>query len=210
MSKFNSYARKFNDLAVAAFAEYQKAEKAYQTAEQTARQYPQRMGVVDAEYAAKSARAQADFLEAKNALRTAREKLAGKQDEIRKLRSELAADIETSFMADPAALDSNTLELVKSGMLKPNEYLYLMRKAAENNNPTMARVIGHYAGEASKGADGEASRVLRIAEYESRAYTGADRLEAFDSMTEVYNRCANNPAIIGHWGEFTAQTVENF
>ena len=59
MSKFNSYARKVNDIATAAFEEYRKTEQAYKKAEEQARKYPQRMGMVDAQYAAKSARAQA-------------------------------------------------------------------------------------------------------------------------------------------------------
>ena len=149
MSKFNSYARKVNDIATAAFEEYRKTEQAYKKAEEQARQYPQRMGMIDAQYAAKSARAQADFLEAKEAYRKAKGVLESHKSEIAALRKELIAELDDHYAADPAALDGSTLELLKSGVLKANEYAKLMEKAQSNGNYTMARMIAKYAGDAS-------------------------------------------------------------
>ena len=74
MSKFNSYARKLDEQAKAAFAEYREAEAAYKKADIERSRYPQKAGYVTPEYAAKSARAQADFLEARQAFETARRK----------------------------------------------------------------------------------------------------------------------------------------
>lgn len=97
-----------------------------------------------------------------------------------------------------------------------SEYAKLLEQAKAASNPTMVRMIGRYAGEAAKGRgeshgmnDREAT-ALRMAEYNSRSYTGGDRLQAFDNMVELYHRCTNNPAMIDHWDEFTAETVENF
>lgn len=216
MSKFNSYAKKLDEQARAAFKAYRDAEAAYKKAEQKAREYPQRNGMVNADYAAKSARAQADFLEAKQAYETARRTFRESNTQFNAMRRELAAAIDDAYSADPAQLDTATLELLKSGILTGSEYAKLLEQAKAASNPTMVRMIGRYAGEAAKargeshGMNDREATALRMAEYNSRSYTGGDRLQAFDNMVELYHRCTNNPAMIDHWDEFTAETVENF
>ena len=216
MSKFNSYAKKLDEQARAAFKAYRDAEAAYKKAEQRAKEYPQRNGFVDAQYAAKSARAQADFLEAKQAYDTARRAFRDSDRQFDGMRRELAAAIDDAYSADPAQLDTATLELLKSGILNAGEYTKLLEQAKAASNPTMVRMIGRYAGEAAKargeshGMNDREAQALRVAEYNSRSYTGGDRLQAFDNMVELYHRCTNNPGMIDHWDEFTAETVENF
>ena len=215
MSKFNSYARKVNDIATAAFEEYRKTEQAYKKAEEQARKYPQRHGVVDAQYAAKSARAQADFLEAKEAYSKAKRVLESHKSEIAALRKELVSELDDHYAADPAALDSATLELMKSGVLKANEYAKLMEKAQSDGNYTMARMIAKYAGDAAEqrgskyGQNDEQARTLRAISYTASQNNGSDTLQAFDLMSEVYNRATNNPGMIDHWGELTGNALEN-
>lgn len=216
MSKFNGYAKKLDEQARAAFKAYRDAEAAYKKAEQKAREYPQRNGMVNADYAAKSARAQADFLGAKQAYETARRTFRESDTQFNAMRRELAAAIDDAYSADPAQLDTATLELLKSGILTGSEYAKLLEQAKAASNPTMVRMIGRYAGEAAKargeshGMNDREATALRMAEYNSRSYTGGDRLQAFDNMVELYHRCTNNPAMIDHWDEFTAETVENF
>lgn len=216
MSKFNSYAKKLDEQARAAFKAYRDAEAAYKKAEQKAREYPQRNGMVNADYAAKSARAQADFLEAKQAYETARRTFRESDTQFNAMRRELAAAIDDAYSADPAQLDTATLELLKSGILTGSEYAKLLEQAKAASNPTMVRMIGRYAGEAAKargeshGMNDREATALRMAEYNSRSYTGGDRLQAFDNMVELYHRCTNNPAMIDHWDRFTAETIEKF
>ena len=215
MSKFNSYAKKLDEQARAAFKAYRDAEAAYKKAEQKAREYPQRHGMVDAQYAAKSARAQADFLEAKEAYRKAKGVLESHKSEIAALRKELVAELDDHYAADPAALDSNTLELLKSGVLKANEYAKLMDKAQSDGNYTMARMIAKYAGDAAAergnkyGQNDEQARVLRGISYTANQNNGNETLQAFDLMGDVYNRAVNNPGMIDHWGELTSNALEN-
>ena len=216
MSKFNSYAKRLDEQAKAAFKAYRDAEAAYKKAEAKAKEYPQRNGFVNADYAAKCARAQADFLEAKQAYETARRTFRDSDTQFNAMRKELAAAIDDAYSADPAQLDSNTLELLKSGILTGSEYTKLLEQAKAASNATMVRMIGKYAGDAAKargeshGMNDREAQALRVAEYNSRSYTGGDRLQAFDNMVELYHRCTNNPAMIDHWDEFTAETVENF
>lgn len=214
MGKFNSYGKKVNEIAAAAFEAYRKAEKAYKAAEEQARQYPQRYGMVDAQYAAKSARAQVDYLEAKEAFKAAQRALQSHNSEIAALRKELAAELDDHYAADPAALDGNTLELLKSGVLKANEYAKLLDKAQSDGNYTMARMIAKYAGDAAAdvgkryGDNSEQARTLRAISYTADQNNGNDVLGAFDVMAEAFSRTSNNPAMMDAWGELTDAAAE--
>ena len=213
MSRFNDYAKKLDEQAKAAFKAYRDAEAAYKRAEAKAKEYPQRNGFVNADYAAKSARAQADFLEAKEAYRKAKSVFAEHETEFKAIRSELAAEIESAYSVDPAQLDNNTLELLKSGILTGSEYAKLLNAAQAAGNPTMVRLIGKYAQDAAAAKYGQSDRAaaeLRAIAYQSKTNTGSAHLDAFDYMADVFHRCTNNPGMIDHWDELTAQAVQNF
>lgn len=218
MSKFNSYAQKVDQIAKAAFEEYRKAEADYKKAQEEFSKYPAILtGSVGAEYYAKKARAEANFLQAKEDKKAAERVFESHKKEIAAIRKELAAELDDHYAADPAALDNNTLELLKSGILSSSEYSRLLNAAQETNNHTMARVIAKYAGDAADqisnkyGDRDQRARELRAVSYEARSSSdGSKYLEAFDNMADIYNRCVKNPGMIEHWGEFTAETVENF
>lgn len=215
MGKFHSYGEKVNEIATAAFNKYRKAEKAYRAAEDQRNKYPQRMGMVDAEYAAKSARAQADYLEAKEAFSKAKITMQNHNIEIAALRKELAAELAAYYAADPAELDHNTLELMKSGILAPHEYAKLMREAASGGNHTMARLIAKYAADAAEaragkyGQDDDKAITLRTISYTAGQHDGSETLQAFDAMADVYNRAINNPYMIDHWEELTGPIADS-
>ena len=216
MSRFNSYARKVDEIAKQAFEEYRKAEKELKRAQDAANATPQRMGVVDPQYAARYARAQADLAEAKNAHAVAKHRLAARKSDILAIKKELQQDISNYYTADPAQIDGATLELLKSGILKPHEYSKLMNDATKAGNHTMARMIGKYADSAAAEVakrDGENSttaRELRVVGYQAQQNNGGDRLEAFQVMEQLYDRCVNNPGMIDYWEQFTAETVADF
>lgn len=216
MSEFNKYARQLDEIAKNAFKEYTEAADRLKKAEAAAKEYPPKHGFVDAEFMARKARAEADLLEAKQAKQTAKRALESHTSEIEALRRELAAALEDAFSVDPAALDTATLELLKSGILRAGEYEKLLRDAQAANNHTMVRLIGKFAENeaeaqaAKNGATDSTARRLRAVSHESRNSSGSDRLKAFDYLIEVYGRTASNPAMIDHWDELTAATVENF
>ena len=216
MSKFNSYARKLDEQAKAAFKEYREAEAAYKAADKERSRYPQKAGWVTAEYAAKSARAQADFLEARQAFETARRKFRDSDIQFTGMRKELEAAIADAYTTDPAHLDANTMELLKSGIMTSRDYDKLMRQAMADSNPTMVRMIGRYANNAAKaradeyGMNDHEAQALRTTAYNSKSYTGDDRLEAFDTMVNVYHRCTKNPGLIDKWDSLLGETIEAF
>ena len=216
MSKFNSYARRVNEVAKKAFDEYRKAEKAYQDAHAKAVEYPQRIGIVDAEYAAKSARAHADYLEAKEALSKATRALKGHNSDIAAIKTELAAALDKEYAADPTKLDTATMELLKSGILNAYEYNKLLEDAKAAGNHTMVRIIANAAKTAAEeegrrhGEESEGARALRAISYTNLSDTRSVCLNNFDVLAEAYKRTSDNTAMMNHWDELTGEIIAEF
>lgn len=214
MGKYYSYAEKVNAIAKEAFKKYREAEAAYKRAEEQQRKYPERQGLVDAEYAAKSARARADYLTAKEAMKAAKAEFSGHNSEIQSLRNQLIADLDAEYAADPAALDSNTLELLKSGILKTSEYQRMMQQARQTGNYTMARMVAKYAGDAAisagkqYGDNDSRVRELRAISFMANDNNGSNTLAAFDLLADVYKRATNNPYMIDSWDDLTGKVAK--
>lgn len=211
MSEFNHFIRQINDIAAEAFKEYTALETAYKNAESKKNAFPRRNGL-GADYAAKSARAEADYAEALAAFDKFRKNgFYSYRQRMNEVRKEFVAAVESHFTADPAALDMATLELLKSGILKPAEYNRLMDKAINDNNHTMARMIGQHAKAAAENAgDRDTATALRSVSYKSNGMNGSNYVEAFDFVTDLYDRCSRNPALYSKWGELAGELIENF
>ena len=211
MSKFNGYARKVNEIANAAFAEYREKEAAVKSAESRYKAYPRRNGA-DPSYLAKSARAEADFAEARNAFEQVRRHLFDdKRREIAAVRAELVTALGNEYAADPKAVDMNTLALMNSGILTAAEYNRLIDASTAAGNHTMVRLLAQSAKDrADKVNDSDTAREYRLVAQRGKGANGREFLEAFDYMGDVFNRCERNFSLAGKWGELTAAVVENF
>ena len=211
MSKFNGYARKVNEIANAAFAEYREKEAAVKSAESRCNAFPRRNGA-DSSYLAKSARAEADLCEARNAFDQMRRHLFDdKRKEIAAVREELEKAVFDAFAADPKAVDMNTLALMNSGILTAAEYNRLIDASTAAGNHTMVRLLAQSAKDrADKVNDSDTAREYRLVAQKGKGANGREFLEAFDYMGDVFNRCERNFALAGKWGELTADVVENF
>lgn len=211
MSKFNGYARKVNEIANAAFAEYREKEAAVKSAESRYNAYPRRNGA-DPAYMAKSARAEADLAEARNAFDQMRRHLFDdKRREIGAVRVELEKAVFDAFAADPKAVDMNTLALMNSGILTAAEYNRLIDASTAAGNHTMVRLLAQSAKDrADKVNDSDTAREYRLVAQKGKGANGREFLEAFDYMGDVFNRCERNFSLAGKWGELTADVVENF
>ena len=211
MSKFNSYARKVNEIANAAFAEYREKEAAVKSAESRYNAHPRRNGA-DPAYMARSARAEADLCEARNAFDQMRRHLFDdKRKEIAAVREELEKAVFDAFAADPKAVDMNTLALMNSGILTAAEYNRLIDASTAAGNHTMVRLLAQSAKDrADKVNDSDTAREYRLVAQKGKGANGREFLEAFDYMGDVFNRCERNFALAGKWGELTADVVENF
>ena len=211
MSKFNNYAKRMNEIANGTFEEYRKAEAALKSAESRSKEYPRRNGA-DPSYLAKSARAEADLAEARNAFEQVRRHLFNdKRREIAAVRAELETALGNEYAADPSKVDMNTLALMNSGILTAAEYNRLIDSANAAGDHTMVRLLAQSAKDrADKVNDSNTAREYRLVAQKGKGANGREFLEAFDYMGDVFNRCERNFSLAGKWDELTADVVENF
>jgi len=211
MSKFNHYARELNEIATGAFKTFKEADKKLKEATDAINKYGRYGANIPQGMAAEHARAKANYYDAKDAFEAAKKGLSTNSEEIKTLRKNLVSAIDAENMANPAQLNTATLELLKSGILSANEYAHLLEQAKSEGNNTMVRLIGKYAADAAKNTqDSAQAMILRGVAYDSKSISGADRVQAFDYMLDVMNRASNNPAMVDCWDELTADTVAKF
>lgn len=212
MSKYNSYAKRVDEIARGLFNEYNKALEGFQSAEMyyKANKRPDYgMWSTDAEKIAIAAEAEAKYQRSKAALEKAKNALNAGKAQIRSIQREFETALDADIRINPKSLDMATVEILKSGVLKPHEYSQPVSDNAEN--PTMARMIGAYAGQALEKVSDRAERMHLIhAVDESKKVDGGESREAFDNFCTVYDKCVNNPSMISYWNELTGATVENF
>ena len=78
---------------------------------------------------------------------------------VNEIREELKAEEEAAYQADPAKVDTNTLLLLNSGILRASDYEKLFADAKSAGNITMIRLIAQAA---AKLADTEKDKTKRI------------------------------------------------
>lgn len=220
MSKFSSYARKADALAREALSKLVEAENALKEAEAQARKFPIRSGGrVDLEYQAKSTRAAADVLTAKEELKMAQRSMGDYTRQINAVRQELRSALESEYIADPSAIDANTMTLLQSGILRPTEYIGLMNQAREAGNHTMARLIGKHADAAATELEkqfplghpgNQRVQELRAVALQGNTDPTSDKLAAFDVIGEAFSRSTMNTAMIDSWDLMTSSILEEF
>ena len=211
MSKFNNYAKKLNEIANATFTEYREKSDAVKSAESRYNAYPRRNGA-DPAYMAKSARAEADLAEARNAFDQMRRHLFDdKRREIAAVRVELEKAVFDAFAADPKSVDANTLALMNSGIMTADEYSRLIDSAIASGNYTMTRLLAQSAANmAEKVTDSDVARSYRLVSHKGKGMDGREYLQAFDFLTDTFNRCERNFALSTKWDELTSPVVDSF
>ena len=211
MSKFNNYAKKLNEIANGTFEEYRRAEAAVKSAESRHNAYPRRNNA-DPAYMAKSARAEADLAEARNAFDQMRRHLFDdKRREIAAVRAELEKAVFDAFAADPKSVDGNTLALMNSGIMTADEYSRLIDSAIASGNFTMTRLLAKSAADmAEKVTDSDVARSYRLVSHKGKGMDGREYLQAFDFLTDTFNRCERNFALSTKWDELTSPVVDSF
>ena len=212
MSQFNIYARKLDEAFKEARSEYNTAFRALQEAQQASRDANAwtpgdsearidcaAVGLHDAEatFNEASARVWDNF---KSTRRT--------------IRAELEQAVRTADIVNPDAINSNALELMKSGVMTSGDYAAFVKKYG--NNPTMLRLISHYSAEAAKAQDNSGEAVALNAISEACQSWKGKVLQKFDDLSDY---CGD---ITGHeepdevsrvsekWDELSLNAVENF
>lgn len=215
MSKFKSYAERVNSIAKSAFENYKDATRKLEEAESNYRVLASPYNdpaKKDYELQAKIVNAKADVEEAQNEVKKAKEFMQSEAASIRVVKAELQKAIDAEYSANGEDVDIATLELLKSGALKPMEYISLYETAERNGNYTMQRIIGKFAGEvANKAPTYELQKRLNSISVVSKyGSIGKAHMEAFEVLEDIYSRTAKNPAMIDRWGELTDSIIAEF
>lgn len=206
MSKYSTYGARADELARAAFKEVMDASKKLADAESKAQAYPQRSGIVDTAYAAKSARAAADLAEAKENYNKAKQGIVTLNNELAKLRTDLQRELAKDNRADPEAVDTATMDLLKSGILNCDDYIGLFER--HSGNRTMQRLIKSYAMTAADNMHNTDDR-QRLKAVALGMNTDSETLHNFDVVAEVCRRVEHNTGMIQHYDELTASALQN-
>lgn len=211
MSKFNRFAAKLDNVARETFGTFERLEKKQREAQQRMKNYPDRAGIVSPEYIAEQAKARAAYYDSKAAMDKAKHELPDKaRRDAANLRKELEKELFIKFAPRPDHVNMQTIELLKSGILKDSEYVFLARDAIEHENYTMARIISKQAENMANARPATEAMILREAAEIGKRDQSADYLSTFDGLTDIMNRCLNNLSMSDHWGELTRDIVEGF
>lgn len=213
-TKYNSYAQRLDSVFKAARDEYAAAYNAVEQA---------RKAMQDAgPDALKRQIATLQLQEAENSLRKEAARIWTEFDaKAAELRSALEKEVQTSNLADPSAIDSNAVELMKTGVLTVDDYFGFADRY--DKNPTMLKLIGHYAKEAADNADSTKDRVALFCLARDCARGMGTTLRAWDKIIGVANYCSgrggngqrrDSPGVtlsMGEWWEqLSGDFVESF
>ena len=201
MGNFSEFVERADALAAETFDEYTVMKRRFEAAEKQRAATPVKSGLVSAEYAVRAAKAEADYLEAREKYETVKRGLPEKSRQMAAIRADFVAAVNDHFAADPSKLDKETLALLDSGILKPHEYERLMDRAEKDGNYTMCRLISAKAGEmADKAPTREGEATLKAVAMRGRNADGADYIRAFDvGVVSLFERCLRNPSLYSSW-----------
>ena len=131
---------------------------------------------------------------------------------VNEIREELKAEEEANYQADPAKVDTNTMFLINSGILRASDYEKLFADAKSAGNITMIRLIAQAA---EKLADTEKDKNKRISLNilcDEARRCEHEEVDAFDEYasalktgigSEEYHREVN-PAVVQYFLDVTA------
>ena len=201
MGNFSEFVERADALAAETFDEYRVTKRRFEAAEKQRAATPVKSGLVSAGYAVRAAKAEADYLEAKEKYETVKRGLPEKSRQMQAVRADFVAAVNDHFAADPAKLDKATIALLDSNILKPYEYERLMASAEKDENFTMIRLIAAKAAEvADKAPTREGEAILKAVAMRGRNADGADYIRAFDNcVVSLFERCLRNPSLYSSW-----------
>lgn len=215
MSKYNQAAKDLDAAFKAARSEYAAAYNAVEEAKKAAQ--------TPGADALKMQKAALKLQEAENNLHKESARIWTDFDEkAASLRRGLEKEVQAGALADPSAIDSNAVELMKTpGLLSADDYYNFADKFGDN--VTMLRLIGHYAElEAENATDAKDRAALNVLAAEYSKGTGKT-LRTWDSLMSIANYCSGRghsgnrritPAVtlsMGDWWEqLSGEIVEDF
>lgn len=162
-------------------ADLDKAEAVYKATAEDARGFARRNSGASLEIARANAFVETrrvEMEEARQAFQKVRKARFSVMDAAKQIRQELVSDVQAAFLADPAQVDTNTMRLIDSGILKAADYEKLFNDAQAAGNTTMSRLIARAAGNLAKTAEGNDRVALNLLSHKAESLDGNADLNA--------------------------------
>lgn len=222
MGKYYSYGQRLDEAFKAARDEYAKSWEKFQEARNRFEEAQKwHSGESQAERELSVAKAKISFVEAQQDFERVAPAIWATFNQTRaELRKGLEKEARENSLADPSAIDNGALELLKSGIMGPDDF-YKMAERFDGNS-TMTRLLAKFAKDAAENTDDRKSR----AALNEIALTCADGLgsvmRSWDSISTIADYCSgqthrgrrNSPeqviAMGKWWEELSQDTLKNF
>lgn len=209
MSKFNSFAKRVDDLVKERFAEYRLVKAKVIDAEETSKKAQAKRGI-DAEYGYKADIAMAELRKAREDFRKVKYGLVTMNDTVANIRREMILALNDEYASKPSDIDLQTVELLKSGILSERDYLFMLKNAP---NRTMKRIIADSFGKWINANTGiEKTKAFELNQIVTNAKADDERnyIDAFDYLADAVNRTTKNESLFDRWEQITGNIVQNF
>ena len=224
MSKYNEYAQRLDVAFKTAREEYMEAWNQLQAAQKANTDAQAwRAETYRGENDLRRQRAKAELLEAEHTFKATESRVWAEFDRQKEaIRRELESDVRASSTVDPDAIDTNALELLKSGILTADDIFSMVNKY--DSNLTMLRLISKTAKELADDKSIDSATRGQLYTLCSRIRNGRNStMRNFDDLVEISNYCsgrggggtqrttpAHTVAMAGKWEELASTAVENF
>ena len=224
MSKYNQYAQHLDTAFKMAREEYMNAWNKLQAAQKANTDAQAwRAETYRGENDLRRQRARAQLLEAEHTFRATESRVWAEFDRQKEaIRRELESDVRASSTVDPDAIDTNALELLKSGILTADDVFSLVNKY--DANVTMLRLISKHAKELADDKNTDAKTRGQLYVLCSQIGNGKNStMRNFDDLVEISNYCsgrggggtqrttpAHTTAMSQKWEQLSGDMVSNF
>ena len=224
MSKYNQYAKRLDTAFKTAREEYKEAWNKLQAAQKANTDAQAwRAETYRGENDLRRQRARAQLLEAEHTFKAAESRVWAEFDRQKEeIRRDLESEVRATSTVDPDAIDTNALELLKSGILTADDIFSMVNKY--DSNLTMLRLISKTAKELADDKSIDSATRGQLYTLCNRIRNGRNStMRNFDDLVEISNYCsgrggggtqrttpAHTVAMAGKWEELASTAVENF
>lgn len=224
MSQYNKYAQRLDTAFKTAREEYMEAWNQLQAAQKANTDaQARRAETYRGENDLRRQRAKAALLEAEHTFKAAESRVWAEFDRQKEaIRRDLESEVRATSTVDPDAIDTNALELLKSGILTADDIFSMANKY--DNNITMLRLISKTAKELADDKNTDSKTRGQLYVLCNQIGNGKNStMRNFADLAEISNYCSGrggggtqrtNPshtvAMAGKWEELSGNAVENF
>ena len=225
MRQYNKYAQRLDTAFKTAREEYMEAWNQLQAAQKANTDAQAwRAETYRGENDLRRQRAKAELLEAEHTFKATESRVWAEFDRQKEaIRRDLESEVRATSTVDPDAIDTNALELLKSGILTADDIFSMVNKY--DSNLTMLRLISKTAKELAddKQHTDAKTRGLLYTLCNQIGNGKNSTMRNFDDLVEISNYCsgrggggtqrttpAHTVAMAGKWEELASTAVENF